>query len=189
VDPVGVHAQRDAGRVWVGARVVLGRLDVGQLGALARVAAAYGSELRITPWRGVVLTDVEVEHADDVVRALEDSGLVCDPGHPANVVIACAGSGGCAAGLVDAQRDARVLVDALARLPRSQRPASVHVSGCEKGCACPHPTAVSLVGSAPDRYDVYVDSPDAGSRFGRRQSASVAPREAIRGTFAVEARS
>jgi sulfite reductase beta subunit-like hemoprotein len=86
------------------------------------------------------------------------------------------------------QRDARALIDALAALPRSRRPASVHVSGCEKGCACPYPTEISLVGSAPDRYDVYGDEPGAGSRFGVRRAESQAPREALRTALGAEAR-
>lgn len=188
VDPVGIHAQRDGGRVWVGARAVLGRLDVPQLAALARVAAVRGSEIRVTPWRGVVLTDVRREHGALAARELEQLGLVCDPGHPANVVVACAGSTGCAAGLVDAQRDARAVIDALAVLPRARRPASVHVSGCDKGCACPSPAEVSLVGTGPDRYDVFVDAFGAEARFGLRRTAAEMLRDAIRTALDTRAR-
>lgn len=164
---VGVHPQRDAGRVWVGAVPVLGRLDAGTLAALADLAV---DELRITPWRGVVFVDVPATDVGPLARRLEHLGLVRDPDHPANSVVACAGSRGCAAGLADAQADARALVGRLLATPVEQRPASVHVSGCEKGCARAQPAEVTFVATAPHRYDRYAGRasaiPEPGARFG-----------------------
>ncbi len=166
-DAVGAHPQRDPARVWVGAVPVLGRLDAGTLAALANLA---GDELRITPWRGVVLVDVPATDAGALVYRLDRLGLVHDPEHPANAVVACAGSRGCAAGFADAQADARGLIEALLATPVEQRPVSVHVSGCEKGCARVQPAAVSFVATAPHRYDRYAapraSAPAPDARFG-----------------------
>ena len=166
-DAVGVHPQRDPARVWVGAVPVLGRLDAGTLATLADLA---GDELRITPWRGVVLVDVPPADAGALVHRLDRLGLVRDPEHPANTVVACTGSRGCAAGFADAQADARALIERLLATPVEQRPASVHVSGCEKGCARAQPAAVSFVATAPRRYDRYTApasaTPAPDARFG-----------------------
>lgn len=169
--PVGVWRQRRAGMVSVGAVPVLGRLEAATLGVLADLAeGAAAGELRISPWRSVVLTDIAEADAAKVVAACDNVGLMCDPAHPANLVVACVGNQGCAAGLADAHADARTLIERLGELPFSQRPRSVHVSGCEKGCARPQRTALSLVaGPAPGTYDLYVDRPgSSGSRFGER---------------------
>jgi precorrin-3B synthase len=121
----------------------LGRLDAA---TLERVAVLADRALRLSPGRGIVLTDVPESDAAAVIAHLDALGLVTDPDHPANSVIACVGSRGCAAGAVDTLTDAGALIDALAALPAARRPGSVHVSGCEKGCASPGPTQWTLVG-------------------------------------------
>ncbi len=180
---VGVQAQRQSGRVWVGGTPMLGRLDPSTLAGLADVAAhKAASTLRVTPWRGVVLRDVADRDEATVVAACEELGLVCDPTHAANVVVACAGSLGCAAGMVDTQADARALVDRLSALPASRRPASVHVSGCEKGCARSQPAELSIVGGpGPGSYDLYVGDGAARSaeRFGVGVERGLDPERAI----------
>ena len=180
--PVGVHPQRQAGRVWIGITPMLGRLEPVTLEALAALAErASVGELRITPWRGLVLRDVAARDAAAITQACEQLGLTCDPAHPANLVVACAGSRGCSAGLADTQTDARALVARLAALPAGQRPRSVHVSGCEKGCARAQPAQVSLVaGGVPGIYDLYGDGPDAPSpRFGHPRRRGLDPQSAL----------
>ncbi len=178
---VGVQPQKQPGRVWVGAVPLLGRLDVAMLAGLADLATRAGDgELRITPWRGVVLTGVAEANAALVVGACERLGFVCDAAHPANLVVACAGARGCAAGFVDTQADARSIVDRLAAVPASRRPGSIHVSGCDKGCARPQPAELSLVGGPVDgAYDVYVEQPESEGRFGVRVETGLDPRRAI----------
>jgi precorrin-3B synthase len=181
VPVVGVHAQRQPQQVWIGLAVVLGRLDSATLLALADLTASVGGGLRITPWGGIILADVDQRDASRVVAACEHLGLVCDPDHPANLVVTCAGSRGCAAGLADTQSDARALVDRLADLAPEQRPASVHVSGCDKGCARPQPAQLSLVaGPTRGTYQLYVDRPyHASGRFGELLRSGLDPSTAI----------
>jgi precorrin-3B synthase len=152
--PVGVLPQAERDVVAVGAVPYVGRLHGATLDALARLARDHGGEVRTTPWRGVVLPGVAALRVPEVVEQCGALGLVCDPKHPANSVVACAGRTGCASGQTDALGDARRLVDALVAVPFDQRPALVHVSGCEKGCAHPGPAPVTLVGRAGSRYDV-----------------------------------
>lgn len=181
VSAVGVQPQKQPGRVWVGAVPLLGRLDVEMLTGLADLATRAGDgELRITPWRAVVLTGVAEVDAAVVVGACERLGFVCDAAHPANVVVACAGARGCAAGFVDTQADARSIVDRLVAVPVSQRPQSIHVSGCDKGCARPQPAELSLVGGPVDgAYDVYIEQPESDGRFGVRVETGLDPQRAI----------
>ena len=70
------------------------------------------------------------------------SGLVLDADDPRLLVSACIGSAGCGSGRTDARADARAL------LRLGVRAASIHVSGCAKGCAHPGPAALTLVGEA-----------------------------------------
>lgn len=174
---VGAHAQRQDGKVWIGAVPMLGRLDAPTLDQLAQLA---GPELRLTPWRGVVLFDVSTADTSRVTSCLERLGLIVDPEHPASTVVACAGRSGCAAGLSDTQADARVLIDRLKDLPVSRRPRSVHVSGCEKGCARAQPAEVSLV-AGPTRgcYDLYSGAGAEHPRFGVLLTSGMDEKRAI----------
>jgi len=148
--PLGV------GAAWVGAMPTLGRVDAHAVTAMANAARRYSDGLlRFTPWRGVVFPAVA---ADERVALLEDlraGGLVVDASDPASTVVACAGSQGCISGLTDAIGDAGRIIES--RRETGAPPAALHVSGCAKCCAQHTPLAVNLVGSGPDRYDVYAD--------------------------------
>jgi precorrin-3B synthase len=170
---VGVHPQRSRDRVWVGAVTVLGRLEPATLDALASLAP---HELRVTPWRGIVLPDVPAADADHVVGVLHALDLVTDPVDPAGVVVACAGDRGCAAGLADTQADARELVARLRAVPVAERPRSVHVSGCEKGCARATPADVSFVATAPHCYDRYSGDPTVSASHSLNSSGFATPK-------------
>lgn len=137
-DPhVGPIAQRD-GRTALEVVAPLGRLSAGQARALA-TAAATGAEVRLTPWRTVMLLDL-----DDPAQAagtLEAAGLVTDPASPWVGVTACTGRPGCAKALADVQEDARRWVTA----EKQGRPARVHWSGCERRCGLPRGTVTQRV--------------------------------------------
>jgi precorrin-3B synthase len=174
IPAVGVHPQRQAGRVAVGAVAALGRLDAPTLTAVTEIADAVAISLedsdrtlRLSPGRGLVITDVPEAECGATAAQLDALGLVTDPDHPANAVVACIGTRGCAAGYVDTLTDAGELIDALAALPTECRPRSVHVSGCEKGCADPGRTEWALVGGPEfGTYTAHSDSRagDQGSR-------------------------
>lgn len=163
----GTGRHRRPGRSWIGAGTTLGRVDTATLAALATLADRYsGGDLRITPWRGFVLPDVREGDIATVLAACDDLGLSTDPSDPARRVVACAGSLGCAAGRADTQADAARVIDRL-RGPRGSDTAiSVHVSGCEKGCAQPAGSAISLVAAPGGTYDVYSGRPANGVAFG-----------------------
>ncbi|MGW2667919.1 cobalamin biosynthesis protein CobG [Streptomyces sp. NPDC001272] len=117
----------------------LGRLSSAQWRVL--VDAADG-ELRVTPWRTVILPRA---HAEGPAR-IEASGLVLAPGSPWQSVTACTGRPGCAKSLADVRADARAVVKQTA----GGRP--VHWSGCARRCGHPRGTAwVDLV-ATPDGY-------------------------------------
>jgi precorrin-3B synthase len=135
VRPIGVLADHRLGMQMVGAMPILGRLSAETLDAIARLAVAFGDgEVRLTPWRSLLLTGVAHGDVDSVREELRALDLVVDPADPALNVVACAGNTGCPSGLTDAQADGRQLIEML-RTAGDAGGASVHVSGCSKGCA------------------------------------------------------
>jgi precorrin-3B synthase len=113
--------------VALGAVVPLGRLSGVQMGVLQEAEAIV-----VTPWRGVVLTDLAPSAAQAWLPALTAAGLETHAGSRWSGVTACAGQPGCAKSLADVRRDASAAVLAGAGAGRP-----VHWVGCERGCGSP----------------------------------------------------
>ncbi|MGH3206732.1 MAG: precorrin-3B synthase [Trebonia sp.] len=115
----------------------LGRLSAAQVAWVAdRVA---GRAARVTPWRSVVLPDLD--DAAGVLRAAAVLGFGTDERSPWLRVTACAGRPGCASALADVQADAAGLA---ARWPGRV----VHVSGCGRHCGRPAATEVDVTATS-----------------------------------------
>lgn len=146
--------------------VPLGRLTVRQWRQLAAVAGQpgeghgsgrYGTgELRVTPWRGVVLGGLPQSAAQETLRELEAAGLITHDASPWLGVGACTGLPGCA----KSHRDVRA--DAAAALGAGGGGLPVYWSGCERRCGHPRGEWVDVV-AGEDGYTVAVR--------GRRPSA------------------
>ncbi|GAB3896500.1 precorrin-3B synthase [Microbispora bryophytorum subsp. camponoti] len=142
----GVFAQVD-GRIAVDVIVPLGRLTTAQAALLADLTPA---EVRLTPWRTVVLPDLAPEAAGPVTAALTGAGLVTDPASPYARLSACAGRPGCAKALADVQADA--LRWAETGTPElSDGP--IHWAGCERRCGRPRGRVTDVV-ATPGGYRV-----------------------------------
>jgi precorrin-3B synthase len=123
--PVG-WIQQDDGRVTLGAGVPLGVLTA----RVAEYLAAINAPMVITPWRSVLVFDLDDGAADAVLRVLAPMGLVFDAGSPWLSVSACTGSPGCEHSLADVRADAAAAVDEPATGHR-------HFVGCERACGSP----------------------------------------------------
>jgi len=114
------------GRVTLGAAVPLGVLPA----RIAEYLAAIEAPLVITPWRSVLVCDLEEAVADVALRVLAPLGLVFDENSPWLTVSACTGSPGCVRSAADVRADAAQSLDSDAAGHR-------HFVGCERGCGSP----------------------------------------------------
>ncbi|MDT3721896.1 precorrin-3B synthase [Pseudomonas oryzihabitans] len=148
---LGSHPQRQAGFHWIGAQPALGRLPATSLARVADLAERLGNgELHLTPWQGLLLPDVPVDQAPELLTALASLDLTTDPVAPLARLIACTGSSGCAKGQADTKGDALRLAE---RLPAD---VEVHLSGCPRSCALAGQAPHTLLAVAPGRYDLFV---------------------------------
>jgi precorrin-3B synthase len=108
----------------------LGRLTAAQ----ARWLADHAAQLRVTPWRRVVLPVAPDADAAEV-------GLVTDPESPWLLISACAGRPRCSKALADVQSAAAASLD---RFPGRR----VHWSGCERQCGRTADVEVDVVATA-----------------------------------------
>lgn len=143
----GPVAGPDSGTNAISIGVPLGRLSPGQWRLLSGTARRYGGELRLTPWRGVVVPGrFGRDGAADALRGLAAAGLITGPDSPWTGVGACIGRPGCARSLADVRAEAGAAVGPAGRLP-------VYWSGCERRCGHPHGEWIDVV-VTPDGHRI-----------------------------------
>lgn len=125
--PVGWLEQTD-GRVTLGAAVPLGVLDA----EVARYLAAVAAPMAVTPWRSMLLFDLDEDTADVALRVLAPLGLVFDENSPWLAVSACTGSPGCAHSAADVRADAAAALAASPTVATHR-----HFVGCDRACGSP----------------------------------------------------
>jgi precorrin-3B synthase len=124
-----------------------GRLTCATLTALASACA----EIRITPWRALILVGPSAD-AEDIAKA---HGAILSHTDRRLKLTACSGAGGCDVGTTDTHATALAIADRAGPLLDHVR--MVHVSGCAKGCA--HPATADVTLTARDGvYDVALNA-------------------------------
>ncbi len=156
----GSSGRGSSGSAWVGAMPLLGRMSAVTAIAVADLAEDLGDgEVRLTPWRGLVLPGVLQADTATVADRLGQAGLVADRSDPRVAVVSCAGSLGCTSGHTDAPAHALAAGDS--RCAAGAAPLGIHFSACAKRCAQREPAAVTLVGVPGGCYDAWVADIDA----------------------------
>ncbi|MFD8149460.1 precorrin-3B synthase [Streptomyces sp. NPDC059720] len=135
--------------------VPLGRLTAAQWREVTEVA---DGELRLTPWRSVVVPAGTGDPAAALSR-LADTGLVTDPGSPWLRVGACIGRPGCAKSRADVRADA---ARTLAAAGRSALP--LYWSGCERRCGHPRGGRIDVVAAPGGGYELTAAAPGRPAR-------------------------
>ncbi len=148
--PKSIGAYRTGRHHVLGLGVPFGRLDSPTLERLADIAEASRGELRLTPWRVILVVAAVPPEA----ASLADTTLIFSEDDPLRAVAACPGVPECANGTTLTHEDATRLAPFARRL--RAHGISVHVSGCAKGCAHPRKAPVTLVGR-DGRYDLVLD--------------------------------
>lgn len=120
-----------------------GRCDAAVLDRLGARTDAV-ADIRLSPWRGLAFRDLDRAEAQALLALAEDLDLITRDDDPRLSVQACAGSPACSRAEAPAMADAAVLAEAVAGL--LAKGATLHVSGCVKGCAHPAAADLTLVG-------------------------------------------
>ncbi len=139
--PVGWIPQDD-GRVALGAVPPLGVLTCRQ----AQFVAAVDAPVVVTPWRSLVIFDLEEDVADTALRVLAPLGLVFDGNSPWLRVSACVGRPGCARSAADVRAEATRVVESGDAIAGTDGP--VHYVGCDRACGTPPGAEVAVATGA-----------------------------------------
>jgi ferredoxin-nitrite reductase len=134
---IGFHPQKQPGLFFCGVVLPVGRLTVGQMRGLARIADRFGSgTIRLTIWQNLLISDLPEASIPDVKREIEAMGLGWSATAVRAGLVACTGNAGCRFAASDTKRHAALIADHLdAHGPKLERPINIHLTGCHHSCA------------------------------------------------------
>ncbi len=155
--PVGTLAHDQVFAAGVG--LPFGRIDARQLQALYTSAVDLRlNSARMSPERVLVFPVEHDAQASTILREADQLGLITSADDPRLSFDVCPGSPACANATTETRRDAQRIADALQG--RTPMP-SLHISGCEKGCARRAAAALTLV-ARNGRYDLICNGGPTG---------------------------
>jgi ferredoxin-nitrite reductase len=171
-DHIGVHAQQQPGRVYVGLLVPVGRISGMQMKELARLADEYGAgELRLTSDQNVLIPHV----AEARLPALLTEPLLTELSptpHPVmRGLVTCTGNDYCHFSLIDTKGRGLELARSLEMRMPNLDPAvrlRLHMSGCPHACGQHQIADIGLQAARVRRDGVVLDAADVfrGGRLG-----------------------
>jgi precorrin-3B synthase len=133
-----------------------GRCDAAQLAHSATWSERFGNGgLRLSFTRGLLLPGVAEADGPALMGEARHLGFIVDASDPRLSVLACPGKPACASARTPAPEDALRIADAAQSLLAAG--ATIHVSGCPKGCAHPGRADLTLVGHGSGSYGVVLD--------------------------------
>jgi precorrin-3B synthase len=163
--PVVPSAPDARSPVFVGAGLPFGAIEADDLAEFVVTAGLAGAtELRLTPWRAILVPVTTIEAGRTMVAHLTAGGFVVSAADPHRRIAACSGAPACARASTPVRRDAALLAATIARMPGEG--ITLHVSGCEKGCAHPTNAPITLV-ARDGRYDMVLNGKSSDTPVSR----------------------
>jgi precorrin-3B synthase len=145
-EAIGLHPLRD-GALACGVGLGFGHADASSLELLAKAATLSGaSGICTAPGRALIAIGMTRQASCAFAAEAERLGFIVSPDDPRRHVVACAGAPFCAAAYIPARALAPSIAQAAAEFVRQSF--TIHISGCNKGCAHAAPAALTVVGTA-----------------------------------------
>ena len=159
-DHVGIHAQKQPDRFYVGAAVLRGRITPGQMRAAADLAVCYATgELRATNMQNLLIINVPGANVEALARELDAAGLPVEASPFWRGAIACTGSEFCKLAITETKAFARWVVEELEdRLPGFDQPFKLNVAGCPNACGQHWIADIGLEGKKIKQHDEMTDA-------------------------------
>jgi ferredoxin-nitrite reductase len=175
---VGVHAQKQAGRSWIGIVLPVGKLTTEQMRGLAAVAQTCGDgDIRLTVWQNLILSGVADAHVAEAEARIGALGLTTKASSIRAGLVACTGSRGCKFAASDTKGHALTIAERVEARVDLDVPVNIHLTGCHHSCAQHYIGDIGLIGAkvavnedgdTVEGYDVVVGGGfGANARIGR----------------------
>lgn len=155
---VGVHAQRQAGKVWMGVVLPLGKLTSEQMRSLASLSQTYGDgDIRLTVWQNLLISGIDAHRADEVEAKLNEIGLTSRATSLQAGLVACTGAPSCKFAAANTKGAAQAIAEYIEPRLTLDTPINIHLTGCHHSCAQHYIGDLGLIACkvpvAPDSED------------------------------------
>src|SRR5882757_2655442 len=145
---IGIHAQKQAGRHWVGVVLPVGRLTGTQMRGLAKLAADLGDgDIRLTVWQNLLISGVPDDKLALAEAAIAALGLTTKASSIRAGLVACTGNVGCRFSASDTKRHAEEIAHWCEARVALDGPVNIHLTGCHHSCAQHYIGDVGLIGA------------------------------------------
>jgi ferredoxin-nitrite reductase len=175
---IGVHAQKQPDRNWIGVVLPVGRMTADQMRGLAQVARDFGDgDIRLTVWQNLIISGVRSEDIAAAQARIEALGLSVSATSIRAGLVACTGNVGCKFAASDTKRHAEEIARWCESRVALDAPVNIHLTGCHHSCAQHYIGDIGLLackvqtsedGDAVEGYHIHV-----GGGFG--PDAAIAP--------------
>lgn len=133
---VGLHAQRQPGKVWAGVVLPVGKMTVEQMRGLAKIARELGDgDIRLTVWQNLLISGIAEDNAELVEICLREIGLTSRATSVRAGLIACTGNTGCKFASSNTKDTAMAIADWVEPRVALDSPINIHLTGCPHSCA------------------------------------------------------
>jgi ferredoxin-nitrite reductase len=155
---LGVHAQKQVGKNWIGVVMSAGRLEATQMRGLADIAEKFGSgTLRLTVWQNLLISDIPDSALDAAKAAIEAQGLDWRASNPRSGLVACTGNAGCKFAAADTKGHADAIARHLDGRIVLDQPVNIHLTGCHHSCAQHYVGDIGLIATKIERGEESVE--------------------------------
>jgi ferredoxin-nitrite reductase len=155
---VGVHAQKQPGKVWVGVVLPVGKMTSNQMRSLAEIASEFGDgDLRLTVWQNLLISGVDAGNAAEVETRLTVIGLTSKASSVRAGLVACTGAPNCKFAAANTKSTAEAIANYVEPRLSLDSPVNIHLTGCHHSCAQHYIGDIGLIAcrvpAAPDSED------------------------------------
>ncbi|MEC4893024.1 MAG: sulfite reductase, ferredoxin dependent [Oscillatoria sp. PMC 1051.18] len=165
-DYLGWHEQGD-GKLFLGISIENGRVkDEGSFRlktALREIVEEFELPMRLTPNHNAIIYEIEPEKQLAIQQILDKHGIHTAPEAIAPLVryaMACPALPTCGLAITESERAIPGIIDRIQALLNKIGLENEHfvirMTGCPNGCARPYMAELGFVGSAPDRYQIWL---------------------------------
>jgi len=169
-DHIGVHAQKQAEKYYVGMNVPVGRLSADDLFDLARLAEVYGeNEIRLTVEQNVIIPHIAEENLETFLSEPLLEKFSIEPEPLTRSLVSCTGATFCNFALVETKQRALATaqqLEAELNIPDGVR---IHWTGCPNSCGQPQVANIGLMGTKARKDGNMVEAVDLfmGGKVGK----------------------
>jgi precorrin-3B synthase len=158
-------AQRRGAIAFAGVGAPFGRWRADELAAVADFAQSEGTgELRLTPWRALLIVTPDEDNARRVVSRAENRDFITSANDKRLAVIACPGAPECTQAIAETRAHVMDLAP-LAQKIVGVDGVGLHLSGCAKGCARQSASPITLLACAEGFDLIENGGADGAPRF------------------------